>query len=60
MPNGAAMSLASVRSMMSPRVAIVGSGPSGFYAAEALLRAGGGGIAVDMFEKLPVPFGLVR
>ncbi len=42
-----------------PRVAIVGSGPSGFYAAEALLNAGRG-IAVDMYERLPVPFGLVR
>ena len=43
----------------SAHVAIVGSGPSGFYAAEALLRSGQN-IAVDMFEKLPVPFGLVR
>lgn len=41
------------------RVAIVGGGPSGFYAAEALLRAGRG-IGVDMFERLPVPHGLVR
>ncbi len=41
------------------RFAIVGAGPSGFYAAEALLRAGLG-ISVDMYEKLPVPFGLVR
>ncbi len=40
-------------------VAIVGSGPSGFYAAEALLRSGVP-IAVDMFEQLPVPYGLVR
>lgn len=41
------------------RVAVVGGGPSGFYAAEALLRAERG-IAVDMFERLPVPYGLVR
>lgn len=40
-------------------VAIAGSGPSGFYAAEALLRAGAD-IAVDMYERLPVPYGLVR
>jgi ferredoxin--NADP+ reductase len=39
------------------RAAIVGSGPAGFYAAEFLLRAG---LAVDLFEKLPAPFGLVR
>lgn len=40
-------------------VAVVGSGPSGFYAAEALLRAQSG-IQVDMYERLPVPYGLVR
>jgi len=40
-------------------VAIVGSGPSGFYAAEALLKASAR-IRVHMFERLPVPYGLVR
>jgi ferredoxin--NADP+ reductase len=40
------------------RVAIVGSGPSGFYAAEALLRRPN--VHVDMFDRLPTPFGLVR
>src|SRR6266853_3520576 len=40
-------------------VAIVGSGPSGFYAAEALFKASLN-IHVDMLERLPVPFGLVR
>ncbi|MBI5150180.1 MAG: FAD-dependent oxidoreductase [Candidatus Omnitrophica bacterium] len=41
------------------RVAVVGAGPSGFYAAEALLHSGKN-VVVDMFERLPVPFGLVR
>lgn len=41
------------------QIAIVGSGPSGFYAAEALL-ASGLDVQVDMFERLPTPFGLVR
>src|SRR5512134_1604614 len=41
------------------RAAVVGSGPSGFYAAEALLK-GGAAARVDMIERLPVPFGLVR
>ena len=41
------------------RVAVIGSGPSGFYATEALLRSGAP-VAVDMFEQLPVPYGLVR
>jgi ferredoxin/flavodoxin---NADP+ reductase len=40
-------------------VAIVGSGPSGFYAAEALLRSPSA-VRIDMLERLPVPFGLVR
>jgi ferredoxin--NADP+ reductase len=41
------------------RVAIVGSGPAGFYAAQALLRSGRA-IAVDVLDRLPVPYGLVR
>jgi len=41
------------------RVAIIGSGPSGFYSAESLLKQAIN-IKVDMFDKLPVPFGLVR
>jgi ferredoxin--NADP+ reductase len=41
------------------RVAIIGSGPSGFYAADDLLKQTIN-VKVDMFEKLPVPFGLVR
>jgi ferredoxin--NADP+ reductase len=43
----------------SLRVAVVGSGPAGFYAAEALQRRAPG-LGVDMFERLPTPFGLVR
>jgi ferredoxin--NADP+ reductase len=42
------------------RVAIVGSGPGGFYAAEALLAASDPAVEVDVFEALPAPFGLVR
>jgi ferredoxin--NADP+ reductase len=39
------------------RVAVVGSGPAGFYAAGALLA---GGAQADMIERLPTPWGLVR
>ena len=39
------------------RVAVVGSGPAGFYAAGQLLTKGA---EVDMFERLPTPWGLVR
>lgn len=42
------------------RVAIVGSGPSGFYAAGHLLSQAGRPIEVDVFERLPTPWGLVR
>jgi NADPH-dependent glutamate synthase beta subunit-like oxidoreductase len=41
------------------RVAIIGSGPSGFYAADALLKSEIN-VHIAMFEKLPVPYGLVR
>jgi ferredoxin--NADP+ reductase len=41
------------------RVAVVGSGPAGFYAASALFAAGVGA-EVDMIERLPTPWGLVR
>ena len=41
------------------RVAIVGSGPSGFFAVEHLQRQMPG-VAIDLFDRLPTPFGLVR
>jgi len=44
----------------SLRVAIVGSGPAGFYAAEQLLNAQDVDVSVDMFERLATPWGLVR
>jgi ferredoxin/flavodoxin---NADP+ reductase len=40
-------------------IAIIGSGPAGFYAADALQKAAPG-IAIDLYERLPTPFGLVR
>ena len=42
------------------RIAVIGSGPAGFYAAGHLLADSGGLIEVDMFERLPTPWGLVR
>jgi len=42
------------------RVAIVGAGPSGFYAAEHILKDGDLRAQVDLFDRLPTPFGLVR
>jgi ferredoxin/flavodoxin---NADP+ reductase len=42
------------------RVAIFGSGPAAFYAAEHLFKQKQFVIDVDMFDRLPVPFGLVR
>lgn len=41
------------------RVAVVGAGPGGFYSAKYLL-SGADNVTVDMYEKLPVPYGLVR
>src|SRR5688572_823967 len=42
------------------RVAIIGAGPTGFYAADHLLRAPGIPVQIDVFDRLPTPFGLVR
>ena len=44
---------------MTIRVAIVGSGPSGFYTAAALLRSGVD-CEIDIIDRLPTPFGLIR
>ena len=44
---------------MTHRVAIVGAGPSGFYAADGLLR-GRPDLRIDIIDRLPTPFGLVR
>ncbi|KFV04600.1 hypothetical protein N340_10244, partial [Tauraco erythrolophus] len=42
-----------------PRLCVVGSGPAGFYTAQHILKHHSGA-RVDIYEKLPVPFGLVR
>jgi Pyridine nucleotide-disulphide oxidoreductase len=44
---------------MTHRVAIVGAGPSGFYAADGLLRARSD-LHIDIIDRLPTPYGLVR
>ena len=41
-------------------IAIIGSGPAGYYAAEAALKRWGDEVAVDIFDRLPVPYGLIR
>ncbi len=45
--------------MSGPRIAVVGAGPAGAYAARELLRSGRS-IEVDLFERLPTPWGLLR
>ena len=42
------------------RVAIIGAGPAGFYAAEHILKDEATHVQVDLFDRLPTPFGLVR
>lgn len=41
-------------------VAIIGSGPAGFYTAEGLLKALGEDVRVDLIDRLPTPYGLIR
>ncbi|MDP6785896.1 MAG: FAD-dependent oxidoreductase [Rhodospirillales bacterium] len=45
---------------MSLNVAIVGSGPAGFYTAEALLKGEGAEVRIDIIDRLAAPFGLIR
>jgi ferredoxin/flavodoxin---NADP+ reductase len=52
-------SIARVSSPANLRVAVVGSGPAGFYAASTLLAADLD-VDVDLIERLPTPWGLVR
>src|SRR5579859_158264 len=42
------------------RVAIIGSGPSGFYTVDWLFKQKNIAVQVDMYDSLPTPFGLVR
>jgi ferredoxin--NADP+ reductase len=42
------------------RVAIIGAGPTGFYTADYLLRQENLVVEIDMFDRLPTPYGLVR
>ncbi|WP_376771573.1 FAD-dependent oxidoreductase [Actinomadura alba] len=42
------------------RVAVIGSGPAGIYTAEALVKQAAGQVRVDVFDRLPTPYGLVR
>jgi ferredoxin--NADP+ reductase len=41
-------------------VAIIGSGPAGYYSAEALQKIYGDAVRIDMIDRLPVPYGLIR
>jgi ferredoxin--NADP+ reductase len=45
---------------MTLRVAVVGSGPAGFYAADSLLKSEEPKVEVDLLDRLPTPWGLVR
>ena len=42
------------------QIAIIGSGPAGYYTAEAAQKLWGEGVRVDIFDLLPVPYGLIR
>ena len=43
-----------------PDIAIVGSGPAGYYAAEAAQKIWGDAARIDIIDRLPVPYGLIR
>lgn len=41
-------------------IAIIGSGPAGYYTAEACQKQFGDGVRIDIIDRLPVPYGLIR
>lgn len=41
-------------------VAVIGSGPAGYYSAEALQKHFGDDVTVDVIDRMPVPYGLIR
>jgi NADPH-dependent glutamate synthase beta subunit-like oxidoreductase len=41
-------------------IAIIGSGPAGYYTAEAATKAFGDDVRIDIIDRLPVPYGLIR
>jgi len=41
-------------------IAIIGSGPAGYYTAEAAQKQWGDDVSIDIFDMLPVPYGLIR
>ena len=53
--------MSAVGTALNPlRVAVIGSGPSGFYTVSNLLKQTDLVVEVDMFDRLPTPYGLVR
>ncbi|MBI4791079.1 MAG: FAD-dependent oxidoreductase [Chloroflexi bacterium] len=52
------MALGTVENPLS--VAVIGSGPAAFYAVEHLFKQPGLAVSIDMFDRLPTPYGLVR
>ena len=43
-----------------PTIAIIGSGPAGYYTAEAAAKKWGDSAKIDIFDSMPVPYGLIR
>ena len=41
-------------------IAVIGSGPAGYYSAEALQKLYGDDVRIDMIDRMPVPYGLIR
>lgn len=51
--------LFSIKTKIKPKICIVGSGPAGFYTAQHLVKKLESS-EIDIYERLPIPFGLVR
>src|SRR3546814_9638107 len=58
-PFGASIAL-NKRERLMRHVAVIGSGPAGYYTAEACQKAFGDEVRIDIIDRLPVPYGLIR
>src|SRR3546814_14207359 len=58
-PFGASIAL-NKRERLMRHVAVIGSGPAGYYTAEACQKAFEDEVRIDIIDRLPVPYGLIR
>jgi ferredoxin--NADP+ reductase len=57
---GALSAASATETDLTINIAIIGAGPAGYYTAEAALKHWGGAANIDIIDRLPTPYGLIR